>query len=108
MCAADNVVDVVVHRRWVAQGTGHSAIYVPLALDVRFNGEHHTIRGLDVLDYENSHHNWNDSLRATSGDLEVRWSVRSDFNDPVDFLVYEVNITSGDVVVVPTTRVFSP
>ncbi len=98
----------MVHRRWVAQGTGHSAIYVPLALDVRFNGEHHTIRGLDVLDYENSHHNWNDSLRATSGDLEVRWSVRSDFNDPVDFLVYEVTITSGDVVVVPTTRVFAP
>ncbi|HEY1097721.1 MAG TPA: hypothetical protein VGF99_02290, partial [Myxococcota bacterium] len=64
-----------------------------------------SVSGLDALDYENTHHNWNDVLVATRGDVVVTWSVRVDFDDPVSFLIYEIEVKDGADVVVPTTRI---
>lgn len=63
-------------RRWGAQGSGRSAVYAPLSLEVVHEGRRHRVEALDRLRYTSSHHNWHDVLVADDGELVFEWRVR--------------------------------
>ena len=105
LTSVNDDVRVILDRRLAGQGVGESSIFAPLQIDVITDDTRVHVSGLDALDCENTHHNWNDVLVATRGDLAVRWSTRIDFDDAVSFLIYEVEVTNGGTVVIPLTRV---
>ena len=93
-------------RRWGGQGVGESALYAPIALTVELPDRVVFVDGLEELVYTNTHHNWNDALVATRGDVVATWSVRVNIDEPaLPFLIYEVGVTVGGQAVLPTTMV---
>lgn len=69
-------VSALVERKWVQQGAGNSAIFAPVAFELRFAGEVHSVTAWDALTYTNSHHNWDDTLVAEDEALRMFWMVR--------------------------------
>lgn len=99
--SADGAVSFLLRRRWAAQGVGESAVYAPLSFELAFADERHVVSGFDVLDYTNTHHNWNDALVADSGETTLTWSVTYEQGP----LVYRVKASRGGVDVLPETVV---
>jgi hypothetical protein len=104
--AADPAVRVDLQRRFAGQGVGESSLFAPLVLRVELADRVLYIDGLDELDYTNTHHNWNDALTATRGDVVATWSVRYNIDEPdLPWLIYEVSVTQGGETLLPLTRV---
>jgi hypothetical protein len=103
-------VELTIVRRWGAQGVGNSNIYAPMSARITWGeGQQASAAALDDMIYENTHHNWDDTLVARDGDVEFRWAATTNFNDPTcpeeDFLCNNVTVLRGDDVLLPTTRV---
>lgn len=86
-------------RRWAGQGAGSSSIYVPVAMALTFDGETHLVDGYDQLRYYNTHHNWNDALVATEGDLELTWTA----SYVPDEVIHTVEASRGGVPILAPT-----
>lgn len=87
-------------RLWVAQGVGNSGIYAPMSFTLEFDGETYVVEAWDQLDYTNTHHNWDDSLVATTDEVVLRWSV-SGFGGPPTVSAYR---RSDGAALLPPTR----
>jgi hypothetical protein len=77
----DGAVSMKLVRRWGAQGVGESAIYAPVAFALTFGGRTYLADAFDAFDYTNTHHNWNDRLTATVGDVQIHWKVAYDLDE---------------------------
>lgn len=61
-------VSMVLSRQWIDYGIGKSATFAPLSFSLTFNNKTYTAAAWDALSYTNTHHNWQDSLSATTPD----------------------------------------
>ncbi len=78
--AAAEGVTVKIARRWAAQGVGESSIYAAESMSMTWGDNAYTVEAWDRLEYVNSHHNWQDTLAATTDDGHVlHWSITYDF-----------------------------
>lgn len=79
--SADGSVAMRLVRRYAAWGVGESVLYAPVSFALTFDGDTHVVEAWDRLDYENTHHNWNDGLTArTDAGWTLHW--RYTFHDP--------------------------
>jgi hypothetical protein len=102
----DDAIEVRVDRVWVAQGVGHSAIFAPASFELRWGDRVDRVVAWDAIDYTNTHHNWYDSLVATTHDgLQLHWKVNFDlFGDTG--LTHFVWVTDDDgTTLLPETTV---
>jgi hypothetical protein len=74
----DGRVSVRLVRRWGGQGAGSSSIFAPVSFELRIQGTVHEVEALDRLDYESTHHNWNDTFRAETDELTLSWHIELD------------------------------
>ncbi len=75
----DDAVEVRVDRVWVAQGAGHTAVFAPASVELRWGDRVDRVVAWDAIDYTNTHHNWYDALTATTHDgLLLHWKVDFD------------------------------
>ncbi len=91
--SADGGVSMTLVRRWGAQGVGQSAIYAPVSFALTFGGRTYLADAWDAFDYTNTHHNWNDALTATIGDVRLSWKVEYDLEH--GGLVHTVSASGG-------------
>ncbi len=104
----DDDVELVIERsRLMSRGVA-SIIYAPSEVVFRWGERQHRIRAWDALDYTNTHHNWDDSLRATTpeGDI-IHW--RYEYYDRVTAVydVHRVWVTdAGGETLLPETIVY--
>ncbi len=87
-------------RRWAGPGVGESALYAPVRFELSFDEQSHTVDAWDRLEYENTHHNWNDSLEARTDDLALFYNVR--WNNGLTHTVRAVRISDGAEVLAET------
>ncbi|MCC6620342.1 MAG: hypothetical protein IT385_03760 [Deltaproteobacteria bacterium] len=78
--AGGDEVAVSIDRVWAAQGVGESAIYAVASVTLTWGERTWTVDAWDHIRYTNTHHNWNDTLVATSDDGHViHWTITYDF-----------------------------
>lgn len=102
--AADGGIRVSIARRWAAQGVGESSIYAPESMLLTWGDNAYLVDAWDRLAYVNTHHNWNDTLDATTDDGHVlHWKIIYDFEN-AQGLVQSVWVTDadGNEVLAPT------
>jgi len=88
-------------RRWAGLGVGKSQLWAPVSFTLTFGGRTHRVEAWDRLAYQNTHHNWNDVLEATTeGGIVLRWST--DFMNGVPNLVSATS-AGGEGLLPPTT-----
>ncbi len=95
-------VALSIDRLWAAQGEGRSAIYAPVRMSLSWADNAYTVEDWDRLAYVNSHHNWYDTLAATTDDGHVlNWKIEYVFGGD---LVQTVWVTGpdGDAALAPT------
>jgi hypothetical protein len=104
----DDDVELVIERSSLRSRGVASIIYALSEVVFRWGERHHRIRAWDALDYTNTHHNWDDSLQATTPDGDIiHW--RYDFYDPVTAVsdVHRVWVTdAGGEILLPETLVY--
>ncbi len=98
--------EVYVHidRRWAAQGVGESQVYAVASMTMTWPDNAYVVDAWDQLDYTNTHHNWNDTIEATTADGHVlHWTIVYDFESQLG-LVQTVWVTDaeGTEVLAPT------
>ena len=72
---------------------GHSAIYACPRVSLRWGERLDVVEAWDAIDYENTHHNWEDSLSATTHDgLTLHWKLSFDIMGGSGF-THEVWVT---------------
>lgn len=97
----DGAISFALVRRWAGLGVGKSQLWAPVRFTLSFDGVAHTVEAWDRLAYQNTHHNWNDVLEATTDDgIVLRWST--DFMNGVPNLVSATS-PDGAVLLPPTT-----
>lgn len=97
----DGAISFELVRRWAGLGVGKSQLWAPVRFALTFAGTTHTVEAWDRLAYQNTHHNWNDVLEATTDDgIALRWST--DFMNGVPNLVSATG-PDGAVLLPPTT-----
>jgi len=97
-------ISVKIARRWAAQGVGESSIYAPESMALSWGDNVYVVSAWDRLAYVNTHHNWNDTLDATTDDGHVlHWKIVYDFEN-AQGLVQRVWVTdaAGNEVLAPT------
>lgn len=97
----DGAIAFELHRRWAGLGVGKSQLWAPVSFTLTFSGRVHRVEASDRLAYQNTHHNWNDVLEATTDEGYVlRWST-----DLMNSIPNLVSATSADgtVLLAPTT-----
>ena len=95
-------VFVHIDRRWVGQGSGRSSIYAIASMTLTWPDNAYVVDGWDQLDYTNTHHNWDDTLDATTWDGHVlHWKIVYDFDVGLIETVW-VTDASGAEVLAPT------
>lgn len=91
--SGDGEVELAIDREWVVQGVGHSAIYACPRVSLRWGERLDVVEAWDAIDYENTHHNWEDSLSATTHDgLTLHWKLSFDIMGGSGF-THEVWVT---------------
>ncbi len=100
--AGDVRIDVA--RHWADQGVGESSIYAVDAVTLAWGGESHTVTAWDRIDYVNTHHNWNDTLAATTDDGYVlHWKIIYDFENALGLVeTVWAEDAAGNEVLAPT------
>lgn len=96
---ADRSIRAVLDRRWLFQGAGNSSIFGPLSFSLTFAGSTHRVVAWDRLRYENTHHNWEDTLVAETPELRMEWRVLS-FGGDVSVRVVQ---KAGGQEILPST-----
>jgi len=78
--AGGDEVRVLIDRKWAAQGIGESSIYAVASVKLTWGERVWKVDAWDRIRYTNTHHNWQDTLAATSDDGHViRWTITYDF-----------------------------
>lgn len=91
--SVDGEVELEIEREWVAQGVGHSAIYACPRVSLRWGERFDVVDAWDEIAYDNTHHNWEDGLRATTHDgLTLHWKLSFDIFGGTGF-THEVWVT---------------
>lgn len=104
--SAGGGVELAIDREWVAQGVGHSAIYACPRVSLSWGDRVEVVDAWDAIAYENTHHNWEDGLRATTHDgLTLHWKLSFDIMGGSGF-THEVWVTDeGGAMVLEKTVV---
>lgn len=107
--STDGNVELAIEREWVAQGVGHSAIYGCPRVSLRWGDRHDVVDAWDTIDYVNTHHNWEDSLEATTADgVVLHWKLSFDIFGGNGF-THEVWVTdTSGAELLPKTIVVPP
>jgi hypothetical protein len=101
-------VHVIIDRRWAGQGIGESSIYGVALVELAWGDERRRVEAWDRIDYVNTHHNWNDTLAATTDDgLVLHWKIVYDFQHG-DGLVQTVWVTDADGAEVLAPTIVTP
>lgn len=105
--SSDGELALEIDREWVAQGVGHSAIYACPRVSLRWGERVDVVDAWDAIAYDNTHHNWEDGLSATTYDgLTLHWKLTFDIFGGAGF-THEVWVTDagGEVLLEKTVVV---
>lgn len=98
---------IIVHleRKWVDSGVGHSSIYELKNFSIHHDGACRSEGA--TLDYENSHHNWQDLARATIDGVNYSVAFEFDYMNGTGWHLYlNANEVNGDEAVIARTELF--
>jgi hypothetical protein len=92
----------------VMQGAGFSQIYRADVFELEWGGETHVVSDSDRIDYENTHHNWLDSLVAHAADEDLRWRVEYRGGSVNRYFYFVSAETTSGAPLLPETEIEGP